>query len=94
MDNIVAILAIVSPLAALIFGYFSFNNSRKKMEHEEASERTTLIVKLENINDNVKDVKSDVKGIRDDILALTERVAKVEASCSSAHKRIDGLTTK
>lgn len=94
MDNFVAVLAIISPLAALVFGYFSFHNTRKTMEKNEASERTTLIVKLENINDNVKEVRNDVKGIKDDILGLTERVAKVEASVASAHKRIDGLMNK
>ena len=92
MHDIAVILAIISPLAALIFGYFSFSSSRKKMEQEEASERTKLLIKLENISDNVRDVKNDVKGIRADILVLTERMAKVEASAASAHKRLDGLT--
>lgn len=92
MEELVAILAIISPLAALVFGYFSFNHTRKESERHEAAERTTLIVKLEAIGDNVREVRTDVKGIKEDILTLTERVAKVEASCSSAHHRIDGLT--
>lgn len=92
MDTLVAILAIISPIAALIFGYYAFNNSRKQIEQKEATDKTTILIKLENIGDNVKDIKSEVKDIKSDISGLNERVAKVEASCASAHKRLDGLS--
>lgn len=92
MENFVEVLAIISPLAALIFGYFSFHNARKANEHKEAEERTTVLIKLENISDNVKDIKTDISGVKNDLSDLTERLIKVEASVSSAHKRIDGIT--
>lgn len=91
LQEIVQILAILSPLAALVFGYFSFNNSRKQNERKEAEEKTTIIIKLENINDTVKDIKSDISSVKSELSDLTERLIKVEASVASAHKRIDGL---
>ena len=92
MESFVQALAILSPLAALIFGYFSFSRARKADEHKEAEDKTTTIVKLENIGEDTKEIKSDLKGIKSDISGIIERLAKVEASCASAHHRIDGLT--
>lgn len=91
VHDITTILAVLSPLAALIFGYFSFNNTRKSIEKGDAQERTTLIVKLETINENIKDVKSDLKSVKEDLSSLAERLAKVESSVASAHHRIDEI---
>lgn len=90
----VEVLAILSPLAALIFGYFTFYNTRKANEHKEAENKTTVLIKLENIGDDVKEIKSEIRDVKVDISSLTERLARVEASCASAHKRLDELTNK
>jgi DNA anti-recombination protein RmuC len=50
-----------------------------------------VIVKLENINDNIKEVKVDMKDVVSDIDKIKERLTAVEASAKSAHKRIDNL---
>jgi DNA anti-recombination protein RmuC len=50
-----------------------------------------VIVKLENINDNIKEVKIDMKDIISDMDKVKERLTAVEASAKSAHKRIDNL---
>jgi ribosomal protein L12E/L44/L45/RPP1/RPP2 len=92
MESFVEILAIISPLAALIFGYFSFNRARKADEHKASEDKVTTIVKLENIGEDTKEIKADIKGIKVDISGIIERLAKVEASVASAHHRIDGLT--
>ena len=52
---------------------------------------TTVIVKLEAINDNIKEVKIDMRDAKTDMDKVKERVTAVEASVKSAHKRIDGL---
>lgn len=92
MEDLIQILAILSPLAALVFGYFSFNHARKANEHKEAEDKTTVLIKLENIGDDVKEIKNEIKDVKTDISGLTERLVKVEAAVSSAHKRIDGLS--
>lgn len=90
----VEVLAILSPLAALIFGYYTFSSARKANEHKQAEDKTTVLIKLENIGDDVKEIKNEVKDVKIDMSNLTERLVKVEASCASAHKRLDGLTNK
>ena len=52
---------------------------------------TTLIVKLENINNGVNEIKSDMRNMRNDIQDLRDRLIIVEQSTKSAHHRLDGL---
>lgn len=58
---------------------------------EGASEITTVIVKLESIQSTVTEIKSDVRGIKDDIKEIDHRLIIVEQSTKSAHKRIDEM---
>ena len=50
------------------------------------------MIKLENIANDIKEIKSENRDFREDISALRERVAKVESSLKSYHKRLDGET--
>ena len=87
--NLSTLLAVLSPLAALIFGYFSFANARKKNDKDEAAQMTTVLIKLESISENVKDIKNDLNGVKQDLSQLAERLAKAEAKVDSAHRRLD-----
>ena len=94
IEELLQVLAVISPLAALIFGYFSFSTARKKNEKDEASQMTTVLIKLETINENVKDIKSDLNSVKQDLSSLAERIAKAEASIQAAHHRLDAMTNK
>lgn len=51
-----------------------------------------LITKLENISDDLKDIKRDYRDTYIEVQNLRERVVAVEASLKSYHKRLDGKT--
>lgn len=57
----------------------------------DAGQMTTVIIKLETIIDNVKDLKVETKDIKYDLEKMKERITIVEQSAKSAHKRIDTL---
>lgn len=78
----------VVSIVALLFSVYQFV---KATEKEDTTQITTLLIKLENISDGIIEIKKDMKSVREDVQQLRERVAKVEASASSAHKRIDML---
>ena len=61
---------------------------------KEASEMTTLIVKLETINNGVNEIKSDMRNMKTDIQDLRDRLIIVEQSTKSAHHRVDKLEGK
>ena len=78
-------------IVAVITGIRSRNASTDK---QEASQITTLIVKLENIADGVNEIKSDMRNIKNDVQDLRDRLIIVEQSTKSAHHRLEGLEGK
>lgn len=84
----------LSVASALYFALKSNVRAEKKDVQEETEEKATtstmMIVKLENIADSLKDIKRENKDFREDISNLRERVATVESSLKSYHKRLDG----
>ena len=78
---------------SVTFGIYQGVSNLKRNERTEAkndaSELTTVIVKLENIGDGIKEIKSELGNIKQDINDITVRLAKVEESSKSAHKRLD-----
>lgn len=62
--------------------------SRKRRTGQQ---HTMLITKLENIADDVKEIKRDYRETREEVKKLYERIATVEESAKSCHKRLDRL---
>ena len=52
------------------------------------------MTKLENIADDVKDIKRDYRETRTEVQDLRDRVIAVEQSLKSYHKRLDGKTVQ
>ena len=88
------LLSGISVAFAVFFGISSKNrNERKDTEQEtedRASTHTLLMTKLENIADDVKDIKRDYRETNAEVQNLRERVVAVEQSLKSYHKRLDG----
>ena len=81
---------IVSVLA-LLFSVYQFVRAS---EREDSGQLTTVLVKLENITELVAEIKKDVKDERQERQGIRERLAAVESSTKSAHKRIDTIEEK
>lgn len=84
----------VIPVIALVISAIALFRNMKHDNKAEAGELTTIIVKLESISDNVKEVKADIKDVKGDIERLRERLVVVEESTKSAHKRLDKFNDK
>ena len=99
MPSTVFITITVSVIALVISAVSVFTNMRranKKDDKDASAQMTTVIVKLENIGDDIKDVKTDVRELRGDMMNHTERLAAIEQKVraldaavfgSGAHKK-------
>jgi len=87
MPNLSSVIPYISMIIAAVALYRNLKGDTKT----DAGQMMEIIVKLENINEGVKDIKSEVKDIRTDMDKTKERLVVVEQSLSSAHKRIDTL---
>lgn len=88
---------LISFLSLCVAGVVMITSIRRDKatdDKKEASETTTLIVKLENISDGVNEIRSDMRNMRSDIQDLRERLIIVEQSTKSAHHRLNTLEGK
>jgi len=81
----------VSLAFALYQGITNMKRNKTQDDKRDASQLTTVIVKLENIGEGVNEIKSDMKGVKEDVVELRERIVAVEQSAKSAHHRVDLL---
>lgn len=84
-------ISICSLLIALIVAINSFHRTNVNDARKGTSEMTTLIVKLENIDRGVSEIKLEMRNMQDDIQDLREKIAIVGESTKSAHHRIDEI---
>lgn len=85
------LLSVVSIVIAAVVGLSGLKRNRTHDDKQEATELTTVIVRLENISNGINEIKSDMKNMREDIKELRERVIVVEQQSQSAHKRLDAI---
>ena len=78
---------------SVAFGVYSGIKNLKRNEKAEvkqdASEMTTVIVKLENICTGIAEIKTEMNNVKNDIKEDRERIIRVEESAKQAHKRLD-----
>lgn len=92
--EITILVSVISVCVAFYFGLRSQKRTEKADLKKDATEMTTVIVKLEYIGNGINEIKSDMKGIKGDITDLQGRMIRVEQSVKSAHHRLDTLEGK
>lgn len=92
--DISLLLSAVSVCVAIVVAVTNIKRSNAHDSHREASDLTTLIVKLENINEGINEIKSEMRNMKNDIQDLRDRLIIVEQSVKSAHHRIDTIGSK
>ena len=88
------IVSIAIALCALIFTALSFRRNTNRDTSESASERATMSADIRYIRTSIDDIKVDNRVIKKDLNDLQTKVAKVEQSVESAHKRLDDFANK
>lgn len=88
----IEIALLISGLS-LAFGIYSgivnMKRNSKNDTERDASQLTTVIVKLENLGMGIEEIKNELAGIKTDTRELRDRIIAVEQSAKQAHKRID-----
>ena len=91
-------LSIVISAISLAFAiYTGLKNSRKASEKdisERIARETRTDMKLDEIGNDVKEIKETVKTIQEDVKDHEGRIVKMEASLKAEHKRLDEIYEK
>ena len=81
----------ISLAFGLYQGVSNLKRNQKTDAKNDASQLTTVIVKLENIGNGITEIKSEMNYVKSDLKETRERIIKVEESTKQAHKRIDHM---
>jgi len=88
-------LALLISAISVIFGIYSGVISQKRNERQDskkdASDMTTVIIKLETIGTGITEIKSEMTNVKNEQRDSRDRIIKVEESTKQAHKRLDTL---
>jgi len=79
----------ISLAFAIYQGIANMKRNQKADDKNEASQLTTVIVKLENIGNGITEIKAEMNNVKTEIKESKERIIKVEESSKQAHKRMD-----
>jgi hypothetical protein len=91
MNEVNIIIGIASAFIGILAGAIAIKRTLKNDIKEESNAQTKFEMQLNYISRGVDDIKLDMKMQDNKINGVIERVAKVEESAKSAHKRIDDL---
>ena len=84
------LIGIVATISGILLGWIGRTKSAKKEIEERAKEGAIMRSDIDYIKKGVDELREDVGGIH----PLNERVARVEESAKSLHKRVDRLEGK
>lgn len=89
------IVGAVCTIIGTAIGFKTFketNEKNLKTELKEDTEKDTQVgMRLNYISNGIDDIKLEIKDQNRKISSIIERVAKVEESAKSAHKRLDAI---
>ena len=93
-------VALVISIISVVFGIWSGVTNIKRNEKNDtkanATELTTVIVKLENIGNDISEIKNDMRNVKDDMKDLNVRLVKMEQQVKVLNKTVfkDGASNE
>ena len=84
-------VGVLIAVLSLVISYLAYSLNRTKALKTDTQESAELKAELGYIRKGVDDIRFDLKANERQMIALGERVTRVEESSKQAHKRIDNL---
>lgn len=92
--EIALLLSFISVSFSVYSGISSLKRNKMKDDKKDASEMTTIIVKLEGIGKDTGEIRDDVKSMKEDMKNHSEQIIRLDESLKSAWKIISKLQDK
>ena len=89
--ELAVLISIVSVSAAVFFGIKNNRRAERCEDQKDATDMTTVSVKLDFIRSDVSEIKTGLRGMQEESKDTRERLIAVEQSAKQAHKRLDQM---
>lgn len=87
-------IGLLIAIGGLLISYLAYQLNRTKEVKTDSRQDAEIRAQLDYIGKGVDDIRIDLKANERQMVALGERVTRVEESSKQAHKRIDSLEKK
>ncbi|WP_459503089.1 hypothetical protein [Bacillus sp. C1] len=84
-------IGVLIAILSLVIGYLSYSLNKSKAIKSDGQQSAEVKAELGYIRKGVDDIRIDLKASEKQMVALGERVTRVEESTKQAHKRLDTL---
>ncbi|PGX01714.1 hypothetical protein COE40_19120 [Bacillus cereus] len=84
-------IGVLIAVLSLAISYFAYSLNRTKSIKSDGQQSAEMRAELGYIRKGVDDIRIDLKASEKQMIALGERVTRVEESSKQAHKRLDTL---
>lgn len=85
------LISLASVICAIVVGSTGIKRNKEADDKKEATQMTTVICKLENIANDTKEIKSEMKSLKVEVQDLREKTLITEQATKSLHKRVDAM---
>lgn len=89
--EITVLISLVSATVATASAIISMRRNSTTDAKKESADLTTVIVKLENIANDTTEIKTDIRGVKDDLKQHSEQIIRIDQSLKAAWKVLDRL---
>lgn len=86
--EVAVVISLISLIFAIVSGISSMKRNARTDDRKDASELTTVIVKLENIGNDIKEIKTDLRDVKADIQVHAEKIVKMEQQIKVLNKTV------
>ena len=88
--EIAVVISLLSLLFSICFGVANLKRNNKNDAKMDQSQLTTVIVKLENIGNDITEMKGDLRDVKEDLKNHSERLVKVEQQIKVLNNNVFG----
>lgn len=94
--EVALLISVISVAFGIWSGVTNIKRNKKNDTKADATELTTVIVKLENIGNDISEIKNDMKNVKDDMKDMNIRLVKMEQQVKVLNKAVfkDGKTNE
>lgn len=86
--EVAVVISLISLIFAIVSGVSGMKRNARTDDRKDASELTTVIVKLENIGNDIKEIKTDLRDVKADIQVHAEKIIKMEQQIKVLNKTV------
>lgn len=87
-SDIALVVSVLSLTMALIFNLIGDRRKTRSDDQQAAGQMTTVIVKLESIGSDLRELKNDIKDVRAESRDNAERLARLEQRTLALEKNV------